>query len=224
MHQPMQTYHMGWDTTKSEKALAIPQGNLEVNNFKNKDDILPFISTYKFNNSNVFSKVREIYRNPQTSKTVGKAFTKHKLIDCKKQPSNLRRLLCFSNFSTNKPTFKTTKCGKSCFCWNYVIEGEHCKFKNWYQPFIFKSNLKCETPYLIYVIICSSCNKEYFGQTGGQFKERLSIYRQHIPQPKYEKIEVERHFRTYAKGILKTFPFFKMKKKNLKRKLRRSFY
>ena len=156
-------------------------------------------------------KVREIYRNLQTSKTLGKIFTKHKLIDCKRQPSNLERLLCSSNFSTNKPTFKTPKCRKSCFCCDYIIEPELFKFKNWHQPFVLKSNFNCETPYLIYVIICSSCNKEYIGQTRGQLKERLSIYRQHIRQPEYEKIEVERHLRTCAKGIFKIFPFFKMK-------------
>ena len=60
---------------------------------KKKDDILPFISTYNPNNSNVFPKVREIYRNLQTLKTLGKIFSKHKLIDCKRQPSNLKRLL-----------------------------------------------------------------------------------------------------------------------------------
>ena len=34
------------------------------------------------------------------------------------------------------------------------------KFKNWRQPFILKSNFNRETPNLIYVITCSSCNKE----------------------------------------------------------------
>ena len=145
---------------------------------KKKDDILPFISTYNPNNPNVFPKVREIYRNLQTSKTLIKIFAKHKLIDCKRQPSNLKRLLCSSNFSTNKPTFKTTKCGKSCFCCDYIIAAELFKFKNWHQPFVLKPNFNCETPNLIYVIICSNCNKEYIGQTGGRLKERL--YRQHI--------------------------------------------
>ena len=56
-------------------------------------------------------KPRETYGNLQTSKTLDKTFAKHKLIDCKRQPSNLKRLSCSSNFSTNKPTFKTTKCG-----------------------------------------------------------------------------------------------------------------
>ena len=76
------------------------------------------------------------------------------------------------------------------------------------------TNFNCETPNLIYVIIYSACNKEYIGQSGGQLQEALiykSIYRQLIPQPEYEKIEVERHLRTCAKGIFKFFPFFKMK-------------
>ena len=58
------------------------------------DDILPFISTYNPNNSNVFPKVREIYRNLETSKASGKTFAKHKLIDCKRQQTNLKKLLC----------------------------------------------------------------------------------------------------------------------------------
>ena len=43
------------------------------------------------------------------------------------------------------------------------------------------------------------CYEKYIGQTGDQLKERLSIYRQDIRQPGYEKIEVERHLRTRAK-------------------------
>ena len=121
-----------------EKALAIPQKQRRSEKLKKKDDILPFISTYNPNNPNVFPKVREINRNLQTSKTLGKIFAKNKLIDCKRQPSNLKRLLCSSNFSTNEPTFKTTKCEKSCFCCDYIIEAELFKFKNWHQPFVLK--------------------------------------------------------------------------------------
>ena len=166
----------------------------------------------------MFPKVREIYGNLKTSKTLDKIFTKHKLIDCKRQPSNLKRLLCSS---TKKPTLKQQKCEKSLFCCDYIIEAKLFNFKNWYQPFILKSNSNCETPNLMHVIICSCYNKEYNGQTGEQLKERLSIYRQCIRQPEYEKIEVERHLRTYAKGIFKIFPFFKIKENN---KILRQFY
>ena len=126
----------------------------------------------------------------------------------------MKRILCSSNVSTDKPTFKITKCGKGCFYCDYIIETELFTFKNCHQPFVLKSNINCETPNLIYVIICSGCNKEYIGQTRGQLKERLSIYRQHIRQPEYEKVEVERHLRTCANEIFKIFPFFKMKENN----------
>ena len=69
--------------------------------------MLTFVSTNKPNCSKVFSKVREIYRNLQTSNTLGK----YKEIDFKRQPVNFGRLLCSSDFLTNKPTFKTTKSG-----------------------------------------------------------------------------------------------------------------
>ena len=48
----------------------------------------------------------------------------------------------------------------------------------------------------IFNIPFAHVRKEYIAQTGGQLKERLSIYRQHIRQPEHEKIEVERHLRT----------------------------
>ena len=53
--------------SKKEKALAVPQDQLKSN-----DDILPFLSTYNPNDSNVFPKVKGIYVNLQTSKTLGK--------------------------------------------------------------------------------------------------------------------------------------------------------
>ena len=61
-----------------EKALAIPQEQHTSKKLKNNDDILPFISRYNPNNPNVFPKVREIYGNLQTWKTLGKIFAKHK--------------------------------------------------------------------------------------------------------------------------------------------------
>ena len=67
-----------------ERALAIPQDEVKKwksEKLKKKDYILPFISTHNPNNPNVLSKVRKIYGNLQTSKTLGKIFAEHKLID-----------------------------------------------------------------------------------------------------------------------------------------------
>ena len=65
----------------------------------------------------------------------------------------------------------------------------------------------------ICVIIRSGCNKEYIRQTGGHLKERLSIYRQHIPQPEFKKIEVKKHLRACAKGVFKFFSFLQNERK-----------
>ena len=108
---------------------------------------------------------------------LGKIFAKHKLIDCKSQSSNLKRLSYSSNFSTDKPTFEIKKFGKLCFFCDCITEDELFKLKNWHQTFILKSSFNCETPNVIFVIICSGYNKEYIEQTRGQLKERLSIYR-----------------------------------------------
>ena len=65
--------------------------------FLYRPTVLPCMSTYSPNNPNVFPKVRELYGNLQTSKILGKIFAKQILTDCKRQPSNLKRLLCSSN-------------------------------------------------------------------------------------------------------------------------------
>ena len=75
-----------------EKCLKIPQEQLRSPKLKNKDDVLPFISTCSHIHPNVFSKVSEIYENLQTSKTLSKIFAKHELINYKKQPCNLNVL------------------------------------------------------------------------------------------------------------------------------------
>ena len=72
-----------------EKALAMPQERLRSEKLKNKDNILSFISTYNPNNSNVFSKVRKIHGNLQTSKTLGKIFAKHILTELILKESHL---------------------------------------------------------------------------------------------------------------------------------------
>ena len=116
-------------------------------------------------------ELREIYRNLRTSKTLGKVFAKHKLTDCKRQPSNLKML-----FQTFQQINQLSKQQNAVV----IIEAELSKFKNWHQTFVLKSNFNCKIPNLIYVIICIRCNKEYIGNTGGQLKERLNTCRQHI--------------------------------------------
>ena len=61
-----------------------------------KEQVLPFISTYSPNSPNLFP-----------------------FIDCKHQQANLGKLLCSSKLPLRNKTFTVSKCGNS-FCCHYI--------------------------------------------------------------------------------------------------------
>ena len=103
-----------------------------------------------------------------------------------RQPLNLERILCKSSFSSNEAVPSVKRCGKNCYCCDYIKEGNQFIFKKNSFTFIIKTNFSCESRNLIYVIVCSGCKEEYIGQTKTMLKERLNIYRQHIRQPELQ--------------------------------------
>ena len=103
-------------------------------------------------------KVREIYNNLQSSKTVGK------------KTFNVEETFMFFKLFNKSANFQKNKIQKSCFCCNCNIEDEPFILKNWQQMFILKSNFNFEPPNLMYVTIPSGSNKEYLEKTGEQLK------------------------------------------------------
>ena len=197
-----------------EKALNIPLQELRSTKPKNNDHVLPFISTYNPNNRNLFPTIKRTFDSLKTMATTKEIFKNYRLIDSKRQAPSLEKLLCNSHFSSQENKHKASNCGKHCFCCDYIREGESYKFLNFEKEFLLKYTFTCESTNLIYVVICDGCKEEYIGQTGGQLKDRLRIYRQHIRQPEYQQIKVEGHLRNCGKGYFKIFPFFKVKEKN----------
>ena len=73
--------------------------------------------------------------------------------------------------------------------------------------------MTCESANLVYVTICSTCNKEYIGETGEgktSVRNRVRVYLQHIRQPQYQQLKCEEHFPTCGKGEFKIFPLFNL--------------
>jgi len=197
-----------------EKALNIPLKELRSKKDKTNNNILPFISTYNPNNYNLFPTIKRTFDSLKTMPTTKDIFKNYRLIDSKRQAPNLEKLLCKSQFLSQEQVFRTSNCGKHCFCCDYIREGESYKFLNFEKEFNLKCAFNCESINLIYVVICDGCKEEYIGQTGGPLKDRLRIYRQHIRQPEYQKIKVEGHLRVCGKGYFQIFPFFKVKENN----------
>ena len=70
-----------------------------------------------------------------------------------------------------------------------------------------------ESSNLVYVVICSTCNKEYIRENGEgktRVQDRVWVYQQHIRQPQYQQLKCEKHFETCRTGEFKIFPFFKL--------------
>lgn len=49
--------------------------------------------------------------------------------------------------------------------------------------------------------------EKYIGQTFGQLKDRLLIYRPHMQQQEHQQIKVEKYVSIYRKGEVKGFLF-----------------
>ena len=64
----------------------------------------------------------------------------------------------------------------------------------------------------------------YTGETGvgkTKLRDRVRVYRQHIRQPEYQKLNVEEHLRTCGEVTFKIFPLLQMRSPEID--LRRSY-
>ena len=78
----------------------------------------------------------------------------------------IEKLLARAIYSTKKKHC-SKKCTKTrCACCNYIKEGSFHTFKTTGDIFYLKEDMTCKNSDLIYVVICSTCNEEYIGETG----------------------------------------------------------
>ena len=75
---------------------------------------------------------------------------------------------------------------------------------------LMQNSLNCENSNMIYVAICQGCNEEYIREVDSAMKEKIIIYRQHIPEPQYQQLAVEEHLRNCGGGKFYMFLFFKV--------------
>ena len=74
----------------------------------------------------------------------------------------------------------------------YLIECSSFQFKNG-TVFRIKCSMTCTTKSIIYVITCRRCNENYIGQTGLTIRQRMTIYRQQIRNPRTRMIPLSGH-------------------------------
>ena len=148
------------------KVAGIPTENLRALKAKTDSNNLTFVLTFNPNNKNVFPLIQTAFKSLQQSFETKAYFKDIKLIKSIRQPSSFKKRLTRAIYS-NKKEQCSKKCNTTrCACCNYIKEGSFHTFKTTGDIFYLKEDMTCKNSDLIYVVICSTCNEEYIGETG----------------------------------------------------------
>lgn len=145
-----------------------------------------------------------------------KAGIKNKrVIFAKRQPPNLKNILCRAKFcSINETICEVKKCGSNCETCKLIYEGPTIMFHNAKYKFHVQNNFNCISRNLIYVITCNQCRFQYIGCTSRDLQSRMNVHRQQIRDASLRHLKVSKHIYECSKGTFNVYPFYKMKSNN----------
>ena len=126
--------------------------------------------------------------------------------------SNLKIILTKTEFS-QKQVGVWKRPGKRYECCTSLVLGNSYTIKNVDKTFNLKTYFSCDSYNLLYIIICPTCDEEYTRETGvgkTKLRDRVRVYQQHIREPKYQKLKVEKHLRMCVKGTFKILTLLQM--------------
>jgi hypothetical protein len=108
---------------------------------------------------------------------------------CLRQPPNLLQFL------SKTRRFVVKKCRRSrCKTCSILME---CKdsFTIANNTVYFNANMTCETPFVVYILLCLSCKQFYVGETNMKLSLRMNLHRSQIQHPERSILHVSEHLR-----------------------------
>ena len=139
--------------------------------------------------------------------------TPNTVIQSKRQPPNLKRLLTKARFDPqqNEEPKVVSPCeDKRCGTCKYIHSGPDITTKDGTKIYT-NANMNCKSANLIYCIKCPNCNEIYIGQTGNTLAKRMTVHRQQVREEACRQIPLSAHIETCGGGNFFIFPFFKMR-------------
>ena len=207
------------------KSLKIDRSSLFLTSDKknNIDSVIPFVHTYNPRNMNILpaiSHVNSILKNDDKTKEI---FGDCTFINSKRQPRNLKRILCKSTFESDQ-VHKVNKCNDlRCGTCNILQEGSSYTFDG--HIFHVNCNMSCDTSNVVYVITCPGCQNYYIGETGTSLRTRVRVHKQQILNANYRQIKLSEHLETCGRGNMSIFPFYKLFSENkIERKCKEKYF
>ena len=149
-------------TNGIKKALEIPQKELRKPKEKINRWSLILISTFNPNNPPVLNAIKNSVEVLKRIKVPG--FESIKLINSKRQPPSLKKLLTKVEFSIEEVDVRKRQ-DLRCECCESLLLFKEYTFKNVNETFTLKTSTSCNSFNVIYVVICLGCLENYIGET-----------------------------------------------------------
>lgn len=209
----MQGYPEGVIDYGIQKAITKGPFNSRVHEDINTKKVIPFVTTFNPCNFNMYPMAKNKYEELRLGDgRMHKILDKHIIINSKRQPKNLKRILTCSKFddcdSTDTP--KVSKCTTPrCGTCSMITECSTVVFKNGLK-FTVKRNMNCKSKNVIYAIICPKCEEFYIGQTGNELRTRMTVHRQQTRSDTLRFLQVNKHMHQCADDTFKVMPLYQM--------------
>ena len=192
---------------------ALEKGPIKTdqrNTNKTVDEIIPFVTTFNPRDFNVFKFMKQIENNLHESEKMNKVLSKKKIINSKRQPKNLKRILTNSRFDFTEVGPSVQRCSdKRCRTCPSLIEGNSITFING-KHFTVRQSISCKTRNVIYSLICKKCKQFYVGETKTELKTRMTVHRQQTNHEDLTIIRANEHFAHCSGGQFHIFPLYKV--------------
>ena len=187
----------------------------ECESSKNADeDVIAFVHTFDPSHPDLLWRVKGLVSRIFTSVECRHIFGNTKIIDSRREPSSLLRLLQHSRFDESGSAYSqwgVTRCG-SPHCTQLcaeIMETDSIFFSNAGFSFRIKAKMDCNVRNVIYALFCGGCAQSYIGETVC-LRDRANSHRSNSKCEDNAVMEVSRHLYECGRGF-KICPIVKVK-------------
>ena len=175
-----------------------------------KNNTITMVYTYNQNNPDIRNIIQSSLNYLKSSHKMANVLKQSEIIFAKRQPKNLKALLCCSKYLENKLdyTYKITRCKSQCVTCTHIVETSEVKFRNSNVTFKLKNNFSCNSKFVIYLIVCG-CGLEYIGECQN-LKQRTRLHRSNLKCERNRVLNVSKHLYNCGDGTFKLYPFYQM--------------
>ena len=177
------------------KPLSIPLQELPRPKTTSNDNSPPFITTYNPNNPNFYEMTDKSVECLKRNKVDG--FENLRVTKSKWQAPNLKNIPTKADFSQKQ--VGVLKCpDKRCECCTSLTLGYSYTIKNVDKTFNFKAHFSGHSSNLVMLSFVPHVVKNTpvkLELVKPKLRHHVRVYQQHIRQPEYQKLKVEKHLR-----------------------------